>query len=106
MEQLLSQSSSIQKASQYGCSKDENEKVLLDEAELSYNRIVDAITNHCINQKPKIPNDNNTELSPETFQIASIQGIETNSEIFDTRDLSEVNLSCKNITFHVFASRK
>jgi hypothetical protein len=103
VEQLLSQpSSNSQRLSRYGYSEDENEKVLLNEAELSYNRIVDAITNHCINQTPKVPNDNNTELSPETFQIASIQGIENNSEIFDTRNLSEVNLLYNNITFHVY----
>jgi hypothetical protein len=77
VEQLLLQSSpSIQKASRYEHREDENEKMLLDEAELSYNRLVDAITNHSINQIPKTPND--TGLPSERFQVAGIQGIESN----------------------------
>lgn len=46
VEQILSQSS-ISQTSQY--SENEDEKFLLDGAEQSYNRIIDAITNNCIN---------------------------------------------------------
>jgi len=52
VEQILLQSSINQNTSQYRYS--ENEKLLLDEAEQVYNKIVDAITNSCIN---KMPND-------------------------------------------------
>ena len=52
VEQILSQSSIRQNASQYSYSEDEDEKLLLDEAEQSYNTVVDAITNHCINAMP------------------------------------------------------
>jgi hypothetical protein len=45
---------------------------------------------------------NDTGLPSETFQVAGIQGIESKNEIFDTRDLSEINLSYNNITFHVY----
>lgn len=59
-----------------------------------------AITNHCINQIPKISNDTDTD-TPGTFQVAGIQGIKSKNEVFDTRDLSEINLSYNIITFHV-----
>ena len=47
VEQILSQSSIGQHASQYNGNEDE--KLLLDEAEHSYEKMADAITNNCIN---------------------------------------------------------
>ncbi|MGB7661755.1 MAG: hypothetical protein WBL67_03380, partial [Nitrososphaeraceae archaeon] len=64
VEQILSQSSISQNSSQYRYSEDEDEKILLDEAEQSYNRIVNAITNTCINEMP-----NNTESSSQILQV-------------------------------------
>jgi uncharacterized FlaG/YvyC family protein len=52
VEQILLQSSINQITSQYRYSENENEKLLLDEAEQVYNKIVDAITNSCINEMP------------------------------------------------------
>lgn len=57
VDQILSISQNV---SIYGYNENEDEKRLLDEAEQSYNRIVDAITNNCVNGM-----SNNTEsLSP------------------------------------------
>lgn len=52
VEQILSKSSISQNASIYGYNEDEDEKRLLDEAEQSYNRIVEAITNNYVNGVP------------------------------------------------------
>jgi hypothetical protein len=68
VEQILSQSSVGQNVSQYRNSEDENERLLLEEAEQSYNRIVDGITNRCINE---IPND--TESSSQLLLVPDIQ---------------------------------
>jgi hypothetical protein len=96
VEQVLSQSSSSQNASQYIDSEDEDDTLLLDEAEHSYNRIVDAIATSCINEMPK---------DTQTLHIPSIQDcppkVEGNHNIFDTRDLSQVNLVYNNITFQL-----
>ena len=64
VEQILSESSISQNASSYRFNVNEDEKILLDEAELSYNRIVNAITNTCINEMP-----NNTEPSSQILQV-------------------------------------
>ena len=106
VEQILSQSSISQNASQYSHSEDENEKLLLDEAEQSYNTVVDTIVSNCINT---ISNDIEwsfrTPLVP-VIQIPEIQdglsSIGGNYEIFDTRDLSQVNLVYNNVTFQVY----
>lgn len=102
VEQVLSISKN---ASIYGYNGDEDEKRLLDEAEQSYNRIVDAITNNCINEMP-----NDTELSSEMLQVPDIQNslppIEGNHKIFDTKDMSQVNLVYNNITFQVYPGPK
>ena len=45
----------------------EDEKILLDEAEQSYNKTVNAITNTCINEMR-----NNTESSSQILQILDI----------------------------------
>ncbi len=72
-----------------------------DVAEQSYYRIVDAITNRCINEMPI-----DTKLSSEMLRVPDIQdglsSIEGNHKIFDTGDLSQVNLVYNNITFQVY----
>lgn len=50
VEQILSESSINQNASPYRYSMNEDEKILFDEGEQSYNKIIDAITNNCINE--------------------------------------------------------
>ena len=101
VEQILSQSSISQNSSQYIYSENEDEKLLLDEAEQSYNRIANAITNTCINEMP-----NNTESSSQMLQASHEQDIGSNREIFDTGDLSGANLTYNNITFHVYSVLK
>jgi hypothetical protein len=98
VEQVLSIS---QNASIYGYNEDEDEKRLLDEAEQSYNRIVDATTNNCINWMP-----NNTESLSPISQVPDVHGIGGSSKIFDTRDLSQVNFVYNNITFQVHPGPK
>lgn len=56
VEQILLQSCISQNASRYRYNENEDEKLLLDEAERAYDRMVDAVTNNCINGIP-----NNTE---------------------------------------------
>jgi hypothetical protein len=97
VEQILSKSSISQNASMYGYNEDEDEKCLLDEAEQSYNKIVDAITNSCINE---VPND--TESLSSVVQAPDLHA----TEIFDTGDLSQVNFVYNNITFQVNPSHK
>lgn len=67
VEQILSIS---QNASMYEYNENEGEKWLLDEAEQSYNRIVDAITNHCIDGMP-----NDVESPSQISQVPDMQGI-------------------------------
>ncbi|MPZ07239.1 MAG: hypothetical protein GEU26_12635 [Nitrososphaeraceae archaeon] len=100
VEQILSESSDSQDASLYGFGENEHEKLLLDEAEQSYNRIVDAITNNCINGMP-----NNTESLSPISHVPDVQGIGGSSKIFDTRDLSQVNFVYNNITFQLSPGR-
>jgi hypothetical protein len=65
VEQLLLQPSyNSQSLSPHGYN--ETEKLLLDEAEQIYNNIVNAISNRCIDETTKMPND--TELSHEIFR--------------------------------------
>ena len=102
VEQILSESSINQNASPYRYSMNEDEKILLDEAEQSYNRIVNAITNTCINEMP-----NNTESSSQILQVPDVNdnrlsSVEDTYKILDTRDLSQINLTYNNITFQVY----
>lgn len=48
----------------YGIGENDNEKLLLDEAERSYTRMVDAITNNYINGIPA-----NTESASQILQL-------------------------------------
>jgi hypothetical protein len=104
VEQILSQSSISQDANQYGYSEDE--KLLLDEAEQSYNRILDAITNQCINGMTK-----DTESSSQILQVPCMQDVlpsvgRDNHEILDTRDLSQINFVYNDITFQIYSDPK
>ena len=76
--------------------------MLLDEAEQLYNRIMNAITNICIN---KMPSDTK---SPS--QIPDIQDglslVRDSRKIFDTRELSQISLGYNNITFQVYPGPK
>ena len=101
VEQILSQSSISQNSSQYRYSENEDEKILLDEAEQSYNRIVNAITNNCINKMP-----NNTESSSQILQASYEQDLGSNREIYDTRNLPQVNFVYNDFTFQVYFTSK
>jgi len=77
----------------------EDEKLLLDEAEQSYNKIADSIANKCINE---IHTDAQTLQVPDTQDgLSSIEKGGGNDKIFDTRDLSRVKLVYNKITFQV-----
>ena len=103
MEQILLESSFSQNPSRYSIGENEDEKSLLDEAEQSYNRMVDAITSNCINGMP-----NDTE-SPSQI-LSDIQDnkllVGHSREIFDTKDLSELNFVYNDITLQVFPTLK
>jgi hypothetical protein len=103
VEQILSESSFSQNPSRYSIGENEDEKSLLDEAEQSYNRMVDAITSNCINGMP-----NDTE-SPSQI-LSDIQdsklSVGHSREIFDTKDLSELNFVYNDITLQVFPTLK
>lgn len=109
VEQLLSQLSISQiqpDPIQFEYNDDSLENLILDEAEQSYNRILDAITNSCINEMP-----NETESPCRVLQIPEIRnGLssveEANHKIFDTKDLSLVNLVYNNVTFQVYPGPK
>jgi hypothetical protein len=104
VEQILAQSS-INQISQYRYSENEDEKLLLEEAEQSYNRIIDAITNNCINGM-----QNETESlyhSPQVLDANdSISSVAGNHKIFDTRNLSQVNFVYNNVTFQLSSNSK
>ena len=101
VEQILSESSFSQNPSRYGYSENEDEKLLLDVAEQAYNSIIDAIANHCINE---VPND--TESLSPVLPLPIIQDEESNHEIMDTRDLSQVDFVYNDITFQVYPTLK
>ena len=96
-EQILSDSSRSQDASLYGFSENEIEKELLDEAEQSYNRFVNAVTNNCIN---KMPSDSRS--SSQVLPLPIIQDGRGNHEILDTGNLSEVNFVYNDFTFQIY----
>jgi hypothetical protein len=87
-----------QHASQYNGSEDE--KLLLDEAEQSYNRMIDAITNNCINgmQNETGPIYNSPQILDVNDGLSSVAD---NHKIFDTRNMSQVNFVYNNVTFQV-----
>src|ERR687892_624369 len=97
VEQILSDSSRSQEPSLYGFSENEIEKVLSDEAEQSYNRFVNAVTNNCIN---KMPSD--TKSSSQVLPLPIIQDGRGNHEILDTGNLSEVNFVYNDFTFQIY----
>ena len=99
VEQILSESSEGQDASLYDFGEDENEKLLLDEAEQSFNRIVNAITNNCIN---KMPSDiKSPSRIPDLQDGLSL--VKDSRKIFDTRELSQINLVYNDITLQVYS---
>jgi hypothetical protein len=71
-----------------------------------YKKTLDAITNNCINGMP-----GDAELSSDLFQVVDIQDEPAsakgdNRKIFDTRDLSQVNLVYNDITLQVYPEPK
>ena len=105
VEQILSRTSISQNVNQYRYNELEDEKLLLDEAEESYNRIVDSITNSCINGIPTA-----IDSAPRIPQVLGVNdglsSVAGNHEIFDTRDLSQVNFVYNDVTFQVYPGLK
>src|SRR5919106_5189049 len=101
VEQILSQSHVSQNLSRYGYSENEDEKLLLDEAEQAYNSMMDAIANRCIIE---VPNDTKS-LSP-VLQLPIIQDEGSNHEILDTGDMSQVDFAYNDITFQIYPTLK
>src|SRR5919106_594150 len=101
VEQILSQSRVSQNQSRNGYGENEDEKLLLDEAERAYNSMMDAITSRCINE---VPND--TESLSPVLPLPIIQDEESNHEILDTGNLSEVNFVHNDITLQVYPTLK
>src|SRR5918994_1175648 len=101
VEQILSDSSRSQEPSLYGFSENEIEKVLLDQAEQSYNRFVNAVTNNCIN---KMPSD--TKSSSQVLPLPVIQDGISNHEIVDSGKLSHVNFVYNDVTLQLFPTYK
>jgi DNA-binding CsgD family transcriptional regulator len=101
VEQILTQSRVSQNQSRYGYSENEDEELLLDDAEQAYNSMIDAIANRCINE---VPNDTKS-LSP-VLQLPIIQDEGSNHEILDTGDLSQVDFVYNDITFQVYPTLK
>ena len=101
VEQILSQSRVSQNPRRHGYSENEDEKLLLDDAEQAYNSMMDAIVNHCINE---VPNDTESlsPVSPLQDGLSPIAG----NEILDTGDLSHVNFVYNDITFQVYPTFK
>jgi hypothetical protein len=108
MEQILSQLSIGQDVNKYIYNENKDEKFLLDEAEQTYNSIVDGIANQCINGI--VTNDTELSWTPSLsplLQASNVQGTTIgNREIFDTKDLTQVNFVYKDITFQVCPSPK
>jgi hypothetical protein len=96
-------SSSISPHELYGYTDEEDAiaKLLLDETEQLFNRLVDTVTNRCINW---IPNDK--ESSSQILSLPIIQDGRSNHEVLDTRNLSELNFVYNDITLQVFPTLK
>jgi len=101
VEQILSQSRVSQNQSRNGYGENEDEKLLLDEAEQAYNSMMHAIASRCINE---VLND--TESLSPVLPLPVIQDEERNHEILDTGDLSQVDFVYNDITFQVYPSLK
>jgi hypothetical protein len=101
VEQILPYSSRSQDANLHGFSENEIEKVLLDEAEQSYNRLVNAVTNNCIN---KIPSDSKSFSQVLPFPVIQddLSPVTGSGVILDSGKLSELNFVHNDITLQVF----
>ena len=104
VEQILSESSTIQSASRYHIGEIEDESLLLDEAEQLYNRIVDTITNNCVNGIEDITSASRISDVPDIQN--SLFPVENTRKIFDTRDLSQITLIYNDVKFQVQSTTK
>ena len=103
---LLSEaiSSSISPRELYGYDDEKEDaiaKLLLDETEQLFNRLVDTVTNRCINWMP-----NDKESPSQILPLPIIQDEGSNHEILDTRDMSQVDFVYNDITFQVYPTLK
>jgi len=73
-------------------------KLLLDEAEQLFNRLVDAVTNRCINW---IPSDKES-----SSQILPLPIIQDGGSKMDARNLSGLNFVYNDITLQMFPTLK
>src|SRR5918994_7779556 len=101
-------SSSISPRELYGYDDDEEDaiaKLLLDEAELLFNRLVYAVTNRCINW---IPNDkeSSSQILPLPIIQDDLSPVTRNDVILDSGKLSHVNFVYNDITLQVFPTLK
>jgi len=96
-------SSSISPHELHGSTNEEDAiaKLLLDEAEQLFNRLVDAVTNRCINW---IPSDK--ESSSQILPLPTIQDEGIKHEVLDTRNLSELSFVYNDITLQIFPTLK
>src|SRR5919106_622345 len=97
-------SSSISPRELYGYDDEEEDaiaKLLLDETEQLFNRLVDTVTNRYINWMP-----NDKESSSQVLPLPIIQDGRSNHEVLDTRNLSELNFMYNDITLQVFPTLK
>lgn len=101
LSEAISSSISPHEPYRYTDEEDAIAKLLLDEAEQLFNRLVDAVTNRCINW---IPNDK--ESPSQTLPLPIIQDGRSNHEVLDTRNLSELNFVYNDITLQVFPTLK
>ncbi|MGH9974951.1 MAG: hypothetical protein ACRD8Z_03825, partial [Nitrososphaeraceae archaeon] len=105
VEQILSQSHVSQNPSRNRYGENEDERLLLDDAEQAYNSMMDVIVNRCINE---VPNDT-TSLSP-VLPLPIIQAdpspVAGNDVILDSGELSHINFVYNNITFQVYPEPK
>ena len=90
VEQILSQSSISQDSNQYRYGENEDEKLLIEEAEQCYNRMADAVTNSCIN---RISYDIESSQILQTSDTQNgLLPVKNTRKILDTGSLSEINL--------------
>jgi hypothetical protein len=103
VEQILSQSHVSQNPSRYGYGENEDEKLLLEDAEQVYNSMIDAIANRCINE---VPNDCESPSQILSNIHDSKPSMGNSREIFDTKDLSKLNFVYNDINLQVFPTLK
>src|SRR5918994_527256 len=91
----------------YGYTDEEDAiaKLILDEAEQLFNRLVDAVTNRCINW---IPNDkhSSSQILPLPIIQDDLSPVTGNDVILDSGKLSHVNFVYNDITLQVFPTLK